>query len=150
MKVILEKEYLKINISDLVSSMDEDACKVFYQELAFEEKLLEACMDFMTSNTAFEDGYHSTTYGVVISRLGDRLKEKLLPLMDEASQHLIKNMRDDLKYTGKELEKLRSHLWRLEREWPKITDYYNDPIPQERLDELKIRKINPPPKLEPK
>ena len=116
MKIKLEDGSLKIDITELVGQMSEEACQQFYQNLAFEETILRACMDLLVSDYAFDDGYHSTTYGVLTSRLGDRLKAKCLPLMDKASQELIKNLQNDLKYQSEQHEKYRTQAWAFERE----------------------------------
>lgn len=137
MKVEIEEEFLKINVSDLVSVMSDDAKKVFYQEIVFDETLLRACMDLLVSNGAFEDYYHSTTYGPTLSRLADRLREKCIPLMDEAAQTLIKNLTGDLKDANENYQKYRDHAWLLEREWPVIV---YDPSTGEAIPQIKIKK----------
>jgi hypothetical protein len=100
-------------------------------------------MDFLVSNYAFQESYHSTSYSLIISRLGDRLKEKCLPLMDTASQALIKSLKEDLKYQSEQHEKYRNHAWKLEREWPMVQDWDGYYLSDERLKELRIKKILP-------
>lgn len=147
MKATVEDGTIKLDITDLVNHMDEDARKVFYQEIVFEEKLLEACMDFLVSNYAFDDAYHSTNYGTIISRLGDRLKAKCLPLMEQAAQELIKNLQADLRDASANYEKYRRHAWKLEREWPRIEFTDERSLTNEEIAALGLKRIPPHPVL---
>lgn len=136
MNVSFHNTKLSIDIEELVENLPDEALEVVYQRAAFDEKLLKACMDYLVDDYAFEDGYFSTTYGTTISRLGDRLKERCLPLMDKASQHLINNLKADYEYACKRSEELlrengdlKERVWRQERRIAelKAKDNANDP-----------------------
>lgn len=135
MKINLKDGKLEIDIYNLVQNMSDEAKSSFYEHLAFEEKLLEACFDMAVGDSAFDGNFHSTTYGNIITRLSDKLRKRLLPAIDEASKKQIENLERDKEYYNKEAVKWQNYAWKLQREWPTIIYQDGEPLPVVKLPE---------------
>lgn len=113
MKAKIEDGNIKIDLYALTDAMSEADRAAFFESVVFEEKLLQYFADIVGSDYAFDSGVWSTTYGGAgnISRLADRIREKLSPHWDEMARTTLANLKSDYEKACKTAEENRSAQW---------------------------------------
>lgn len=112
MKITINaKNALEIDLWELSDSLTDEQRELFAKYVVFRETLITGIVDTIASGDAYEGGWW-------VGGMADKLRQKLLPIMPEAMQKLVKSLlqqRDDAKA---EVEKYRTTLARLELHWP--------------------------------
>lgn len=109
MNATVKDNELRINLLDLVERMPDDVKHEIGKHFAFDEELIRMVVEMVGSGVAFEeDGgwwYGNPTLA--------RIREGLVPLMDNVSQGLIEHLIHEREQEHIEVDRWKTAYWKL-------------------------------------
>lgn len=109
---------VELDIQFIVENMSVEDKQLFFEDLVFEDKIIEMFTDLATSDYVFSSSKWSNTYssGKPIDRISDRVRSVFLSKQSEAYKKQIENYETELKRIAKEEYEIRSKYWSLENQ----------------------------------
>src|SRR5258708_6832597 len=125
----IEKGVLKINLLNLVSSLDKHDHNELCKYLVADDNLWKAILECVSDDSRYfghyfkddEDGEWSFSSKTVLE-----LREKLIPLMPEIARLSVREALQQRNEAVAESERYKKWAWRMYHTWP---DHYR-PIPE--------------------
>jgi hypothetical protein len=112
MKPIIKDRMLQIDLEELIDGLDDKGRQLLARYSVFEEALLSAIVDTVVTGSAFEEGWY-------IGEMDQRLRLKLLPLLPDAYQELVRKLLQQRDSAKAERQKALDQLERAARHWPR-------------------------------
>jgi hypothetical protein len=109
---------VELDIQFIVENMSPEDKEVFFEDLVFDDKIIEMFTDLATSDYAFESSKWSTTYstGKPIQRISDKIRSIFLSKTSDVYKKQIENYETELNRIAKEEHEIRSKYWSIENQ----------------------------------